>query len=292
MEYRGASLWETSETCHTITYSLLHGMEAGKYVTSSIFSVGGYNWYVRFYPDGWSANCAGSASVSLHCHNPSKDVTTRFMVLAKKDKIYGTSPVDTIFSPAHPAWGFDEFVPKFELKSALKSSSSHLNLMIKCVLTVRQESHSGGKSAELYSAMKEKTTQCIKIDDIEPPIFDALLHYMYTDSMLDDFKGDMAKLQHLLVAADRYGIERLRMMCEEKLSVIMDSETVANTFALAEQHNCTHLRQACIGFMASRQALGAVMETDEFKDLVSSSPLVMKDILDQISRDWSKVDGQ
>lgn len=34
-------------------YSLLEGMGAGKFVSSSTFTVSSYGWDIRIYPDGW-----------------------------------------------------------------------------------------------------------------------------------------------------------------------------------------------------------------------------------------------
>ncbi|KAE8807815.1 Speckle-type POZ protein-like protein [Hordeum vulgare] len=52
----------------------------------------------------------------------------------------------------------------------------------RCLLAARSQVF----KAELFGPMKEKETQCIKIDDIDPEIFEALLHFIYTDSMLVD----------------------------------------------------------------------------------------------------------
>jgi speckle-type POZ protein len=154
----------------------------------------------------------------------------------------------------------------------------------RCVLAYRSPVF----RAELFGPLKEKATSCIRIDDMEPSIFEALLHFIYTDRLPDSCNdGRNAAMQHLLVAADRYGVERLRLMCESKLSEAIDVETVATTLALAEQHNCSQLRRACIGFMASPNTLGPIMETDGFSHLVASCPLVLKEILDKVSCIWS-----
>jgi len=94
-------------------------------------------------------------------------------------------------------------------------------------------------------------------------------------------------MQHLLVAADRYGLDRLRLLCEAKLCRDIDVQTVATTLALAEQHRCTQLRGACIGFIASRDVLGAAMETDGFEHLATSCPTIMNEILDKVAAVWS-----
>jgi speckle-type POZ protein len=70
----GLKLPETSSRCVTEgaahnfeinNYTLLEGMGVGKYITSSTFTVGGYDWNIRFYPDGNKEDSAGYASVYL-----------------------------------------------------------------------------------------------------------------------------------------------------------------------------------------------------------------------------------
>lgn len=140
--------------------------------------------------------------------------------------------------------------------------------------------------AELFGPMKEKVEQCIKIEDMEPSIFEALLHFIYTDSLPDSgVLGNTMAMQHLLVAADRYGLDRLRLMCEQKLCEGIDVGTVATTLALAEQHHCQQLRDVCIGFMVSSKGLSAIMETDGFNHLMETCPSVLKVILDKMSRE-------
>lgn len=56
--------------------------------------------------------------------------------------------------------------------------------------------------------------------------------------------------QHLLAAADRYALERLRLLCEVKLCDGVAINTVATTLALAEQHQCYQLKAVCLKFVA------------------------------------------
>lgn len=57
----------------------------------------------------------------------------------------------------------------------------------------------------------------VEIVNMEPHIFRMMLHYIYTDSLppCEDEAGYNAPvMQHLLVAAERYELERLKQMCE------------------------------------------------------------------------------
>ena len=57
---------------------------------------------------------------------------------------------------------------------------------------------------------------------------------------------DVAMTQHLLVAADRFDLTRLRAMCEAKLCDTVEVETAATTLALAEQNHAPRSsRRAC-----------------------------------------------
>ncbi|OEL14402.1 BTB/POZ and MATH domain-containing protein 2, partial [Dichanthelium oligosanthes] len=140
--------------------------------------------------------------------------------------------------------------------------------------------------AQLFGVMKERNTECIQIEDMEPSVFERLLHFIYTDSLSEDFEGGDDKkvaMHHLLVAADRYGLNRLTLMCEDKLCSWIDVQTVATILGIADQTHRVKLKEACLGFIAWPDVLGAVMKTEGFKDLIASYPLIMKEILDKIA---------
>ena len=89
------------------------------------------------------------------------------------------------------------------------------------------------------------------------------MHFIYWDDLADmqEFGSIDSKCastimaQHLLAAADRYGLERLRLVCEAKLCEDIAISTVATTLALAEQHHCFQLKAVCLKFIASRENL-------------------------------------
>jgi speckle-type POZ protein len=57
--------------------------------------------------------------------------------------------------------------------------------------------------SQLFGQMKENTTSHVRIDDIEPRVFRAMLHFIYTDSLPDmDCGGNApAVAQHLVIVA-------------------------------------------------------------------------------------------
>ncbi|XP_044503304.1 BTB/POZ and MATH domain-containing protein 2-like isoform X2 [Mangifera indica] len=117
--------------------------------------------------------------------------------------------------------------------------------------------------AQLFGPMKDQNTQRIKVEDMEAPVFKALLHFIYWDTLpdMEEITGMHSKWastlmsQHLLAAADRYGLDRLRLLCEANLCKDVAINTVATTLALAEHHHCFQLKAVCLKFVAMPENL-------------------------------------
>ncbi|CAL4916687.1 unnamed protein product [Urochloa decumbens] len=151
----------------------------------------------------------------------------------------------------------------------------------RCVLAARSPVF----SAELFGAMKESHTAAdvVQVNDMEAPVFKALLCFLYTDSLPEMRKGDEDVMcQHLLVAADRYDLERLKLVCESKLCEYIDVGTAATILTLAEQHHCIGLKKACFNFLGDLAKLRAVMASDGFKHLSRSCPSIKKDLVSML----------
>ncbi|KAH7429968.1 hypothetical protein KP509_09G076000 [Ceratopteris richardii] len=143
--------------------------------------------------------------------------------------------------------------------------------------------------AQFFGAMREKDSEVIHVKDIEPPVFKAMLYFMYRDALPEDCELSGAAspttcsvmAQHLLAAADRYGLDRLRMICESKLCEEVNVETVATTLALAEQHHSSQLKAVCLKFVAAN--LAAVIQSDGFEHLRESCPSLQCELLKAVA---------
>lgn len=105
------------------------------------------------------------------------------------------------------------------------------------------------------------------------------------DDLLDgDDKKEVAR--HLLVAADRYGMERLKLMCESILCKHLDAESVATTLALANQHTCSGLQDACIQFIvsSSTKMLDDVVASRGYNRLKRTCPDSVMEMWEKASR--------
>ncbi|KAL6640520.1 hypothetical protein ACP70R_021643 [Stipagrostis hirtigluma subsp. patula] len=142
----------------------------------------------------------------------------------------------------------------------------------RCVLAARSTVF----RAELFGPMKEKESDdatgangdaavpIIRVDDMEAQVFRALLAFVYTDALPPDAPNtkrqeEAAMLQRLLVAADRYKLERLKLICEDKLCRHIDTGSAAIILALAEQRSCRGLKKACLQFLGDPSNMNDVL---------------------------------
>ncbi|GJN13253.1 hypothetical protein PR202_ga31605 [Eleusine coracana subsp. coracana] len=314
-------------------YSLLTGLDAGKFVRSAIFSVGGHYWCVRFYPNGDAEESKGYVSVYLELMSLTADASACYD-LRLLNQTTGHSKIP--FTSASPAWGIQKFKKRSELEASLYIKDDRLVIEYditvvlgtpvsasetmcqidvppsdlpddlgklldnekrtdvaikvegeifyahKLVLSMRSPVF----EAELYGPMRDKTRN-ITVEDMQPVVFKALLHFIYTDSLpvMDDPAGEpnTEMVKHLLVAADRYALERMKLMCESILCNRIDVENVASTLALA-QYYCSNLKDACIGFINSSERVDDVMASKGYKHLKRVCPEVLIGIWEKTSK--------
>jgi speckle-type POZ protein len=160
----------------------------------------------------------------------------------------------------------------------------------RCVLAARSKVF----MAQLFGPMAEGTTSTvIQIKDMEAKVFAALLCFIYTDSFseMDKYNNiekeegqeeekvvkdvrELQWLQDLFVAADRYDIQQLKFICEKQLTEHIGVNSVASTLALAEQHHCNRLKEACLKFIQvqSLPCLDKVMATDDWEHITTAYP--------------------
>ncbi|RCV43050.1 LOW QUALITY PROTEIN: hypothetical protein SETIT_9G264500v2 [Setaria italica] len=151
----------------------------------------------------------------------------------------------------------------------------------RCILAARSTVF----EAELSGQMKESAdATVIRVDDMDAGVFRALLCFIYTDGLPDCPPMEKAAMsQHLLVAADRYNLERLKLICEDNMCAHIGMGSVASILVLAEQHHCHGLKEACFQFLSSPLTLNAVMATDDFEHLTRNCPAVFKELMSNIA---------
>ncbi|KAM3346043.1 hypothetical protein ACQJBY_020518 [Aegilops geniculata] len=330
-------------------YHLHKGMGAGESIRSATFAVGGYDWCVRYYPDGdISRDCRGYVSVYLELLTRDAEVRADYVFRL----IDSTSALPSVvrrftskYTPVDPdedpdGYGADKFMKQSELASYLRDDrlviecevrvikqpqvqeeesvsvaahievlpsdlSNHLKKLLDgrrgadVTFEVKGEVFPAHKNvlatrspvfdAQLYGPLSDSAGDNIIIEDMEPPVFKALLHFIYTDSLpaaMDDLDDgeNQEMVKHLLVAADKYAMDRMKMLCEGILCKSLDVETVATTLALADQHHCSKLKDACVEFILSSNRMDDVVASQGYAHLKRSRPALMLDVFERATK--------
>ncbi|KAI3961593.1 hypothetical protein MKW92_032787 [Papaver armeniacum] len=150
--------------------------------------------------------------------------------------------------------------------------------------------------AQFFGLMGNPGMETIAIKEFEPFAFKAMLLFLYSDTLPEPRELSKSNsvctsttlMQHLLDAADRYDLARLKLMCEAKLCEEISANTVATTLVLAEQHQCLQLKIFCLNFAAKPENLGKVMKSDGYAYLEKSCPSLLADLLKTIAMLSSK----
>ncbi|KAF7067294.1 hypothetical protein CFC21_073201 [Triticum aestivum] len=151
----------------------------------------------------------------------------------------------------------------------------------RCVLATR----SSVFRAQLFGSMMEGTTSVIHIEDMAPSVFRALLTFIYNDSLpkkeYDEEDEQVTWLQHLLVAADRYDLPKLKLMCEDELCKHLDMSSVATILDLAEQYHCSRLKEECVQFarLLPPAKLQILLSTKGWKHIAKTYPDVVNELI-------------
>ncbi|EAZ16140.1 hypothetical protein OsJ_31586 [Oryza sativa Japonica Group] len=295
-------------------YSHTKATPTGEALFSCQFAVGGHRWRICYYPNGNVLEAADYISMFLVLDEiVVRNVKAQFQIcfagqfIRREDLEKSEYLRDDSFTIRCDIIVVDNYRAEDASSGAAGFVSvppsnlhSHLGDLLKnekgtdvvfevagqrftahrCVLAARSPVF----NAELFGMMMESdttTNDAIQIGDMAAPVFKALLHFVYTDSLPETMEErEDTMCEHLLVAADRYNLERLKLICEERLCKYIGIGTVMDILALADQHHCKGLKKACFDFLRSPANLSAVTGSESFEHLSRSFPSLMKELVD------------
>jgi speckle-type POZ protein len=120
----------------------------------------------------------------------------------------------------------------------------------------------------------------VELAEVEPSVFGALLHFLYTEELPEELRGEALSCeaaQHLLVAGDRWEVHELLDMCATRLSETLEVDTAADTLVLAQQHGTASLKPRCVAFFAAHAP--EVMATEGWAHLLGQVPELTTELI-------------
>ncbi|XBI11887.1 hypothetical protein VPH35_138848 [Triticum aestivum] len=145
--------------------------------------------------------------------------------------------------------------------------------------------------AQFFGALADKPGSChVRIHDMKPAAFEAVLHFIYTVALppfVKDDGGSKRSQREMmcdwLAAADRYSLERMRLLCESALHETIDVENAACTLEVADRHHCPQFKAFCVDYIVSPGVLTDVLTTEGYKQLKANYPSLLVDVLEKLT---------
>ncbi|XP_060232927.1 speckle-type POZ protein-like [Meriones unguiculatus] len=114
--------------------------------------------------------------------------------------------------------------------------------------------------------MEERQKNRVEIHNMKPEVFKEMMAFIYT--------GKVPNLHTMaagvLAAADKYGLEHLKVLCEDALCRDLSVENVAHALFLADLHSAEQLKMQALDFISEHAF--EVSETSEWNAMVDSHP--------------------
>jgi len=122
--------------------------------------------------------------------------------------------------------------------------------------------------AMIQAEMKEKQTKKIVIKDSNPRTVAEMLNFMYTGDILLDKLEEI--VSDLLGVADKYELNDLKEMCEEKLCSSLSVENSIACLVLGDLHHASKLKKMALELVAKNTR--KIVDTNVYKDLFKQKP--------------------
>ena len=116
--------------------------------------------------------------------------------------------------------------------------------------------------------MEENQKHRVEIHDLDPQVFKEMKGFIYTGKAPYLHSHSMAT--KLLAAADKYGLEGLKFICEDALCRKLSVENAAHTLILADLRSMERLKTQTLDFITLHAS--EVSDTLGWKSMVESHP--------------------
>jgi len=115
--------------------------------------------------------------------------------------------------------------------------------------------------------LKESGEDTISISEVTDENFLTLISYLYSDEIGGVVSYE--KAMEIFIVADRFGIDRLKRICEQSILSEISTSNACQIFILADTHNAIMLRKKSSEFILRHY--DSVVKTEGFEDLARSN---------------------
>ena len=114
--------------------------------------------------------------------------------------------------------------------------------------------------------MAENRSKKVDMQDVDHEVAGEMLNFIYTGVTNEDFLKE--KAGELLGVANRYQLELLKSICEEKLCSTLNVDNSIEHLIFGDMYDASKLKRMALRMVASN--MGTLVGTEEYKDLVKN----------------------
>lgn len=126
--------------------------------------------------------------------------------------------------------------------------------------------------AMFQAKMKESESRKVTIEDIKPEIMAEMLYFLYTGLVKKDVSKD--SVVDLLVAADKYQMDTLKNICQDKLYSVLNAENAIEFIILGEMYRVPMLKDAAL--LEVVHNMPEIADTEDYQRLENYPKLALE----------------
>jgi len=135
--------------------------------------------------------------------------------------------------------------------------------------------------AMFQNNMEEAASKKVEIKDLSPEVVDQMLHYIYTGNTpnLAQCAGE------LLPAAEKYQLESLKVMCEDKLCNSTNIDNAVANLVLGDMYQAHNLKRMALSFVVKN--MSSVIRTRDWRERLICQPELMSEVMEAMAKSGS-----
>ncbi|EFA79079.1 hypothetical protein PPL_07904 [Heterostelium album PN500] len=127
--------------------------------------------------------------------------------------------------------------------------------------------------------LKESLENEVRIESVDHITFLHVMEYIYTGELSS--KLTLEESMPLLIAANRFMLPRLKLLCESLITKEFNTDNIYNIFKLADMHETTLLLDECVRYLAENHLY--IPETDDIVKIPSFRKSVLEFLHDSLN---------
>jgi len=122
--------------------------------------------------------------------------------------------------------------------------------------------------------MKESESGRVSIEDIKQETMAEMLYFIYTGLVNDSALTEISDVVELLFAADKYQLDTLKDICQDKLCSLLDAGNVIEFLILGEKYQAAKLKDSAM--MEVVHNMPKIADTEDYQKLVDYPGLALE----------------